>query len=80
MPSAESNRVERFFNRIKQCRRVATCCDKLAANYLALSSLHPSGFGLAAREIAHAVASFAQAEPTAILRAHGRFPPLLANS
>jgi transposase len=29
------NRVERFFNRIKQCRRVATRYDKLAANYLA---------------------------------------------
>ena len=28
-------RVERFFNRIKQCRRVATRYDKLAANYLA---------------------------------------------
>jgi transposase len=30
------NKVERFFNRIKQCRRVATRYDKLAANYLAL--------------------------------------------
>ena len=29
------NRIERFFNRIKQCRRVATRYDKLAANYLA---------------------------------------------
>jgi transposase len=29
------NLVERFFNRIKQCRRVATRYDKLAANYLA---------------------------------------------
>jgi transposase len=29
------NQVERFFNRIKQCRRVATRYDKLAANYLA---------------------------------------------
>ena len=28
------NRVERFFNRIKQCRRVATRYDKPAANYL----------------------------------------------
>jgi transposase len=27
--------VERFFNKIKQCRRVATRYDKLAANYLA---------------------------------------------
>ena len=29
------NRVERFFNKIKQCRRVATRYDRLAANYLA---------------------------------------------
>ena len=33
------NRVERFFNRIKQCRRVATRYDRLAANYLALIQL-----------------------------------------
>jgi transposase len=29
------NPVERFFNKITQCRRVATRYDKLAANYLA---------------------------------------------
>src|SRR4051812_18620362 len=34
-----SNQVERFFNRIKQCRRVATRHDKLAANYLAFVQL-----------------------------------------
>ena len=33
------NLVERFFNRIKQCRRVATRYDKLAANYLAFVKL-----------------------------------------
>jgi transposase len=33
------NRVERFFNRIKQCRRVATGYDRLAANYLAFVQL-----------------------------------------
>ena len=33
------NRVERFFNKIKQCRRVATRYDKLAANYLAFIQL-----------------------------------------
>ena len=33
------NRVERFCNRIKQCRRVATRYDKLAANYLAFVQL-----------------------------------------
>jgi transposase len=29
------NLVERFFNKIKHCRRVATPHDKLAVNYLA---------------------------------------------
>jgi transposase len=29
------NLVERFFNKIKQCRRIATRYDRLAANYLA---------------------------------------------
>src|SRR5215467_7882795 len=33
------NLVERFFNRIKHCRRVATRYDKLAANYLAFVQL-----------------------------------------
>ena len=31
--------VERFFNKIKHCRRVATRYDKLAANYLAFVQL-----------------------------------------
>jgi transposase len=33
------NLVEWFFNKIKQCRRVATRYDKLAANYLAFIQL-----------------------------------------
>jgi transposase len=33
------NLIERFFNKIKQCRRVATRFDKLAANYLAFVQL-----------------------------------------
>ncbi len=33
------SQVERFFNRIKQCRRVATRYDRLAANYLAFVQL-----------------------------------------
>jgi transposase len=33
------NQVERFFNRIKQCRRVAPRYDKLAPNYLAFVQL-----------------------------------------
>jgi len=30
---------ERFFNKIKQCRRIATRYDKLAVNYLAFIKL-----------------------------------------
>ena len=33
------NLVERFFNKIKQCRRIASRYDKLAANYLAFIKL-----------------------------------------
>ena len=33
------NLVERFFDKIKHCRRVATRYDKLAANYLAFVQL-----------------------------------------
>ena len=33
------NHIERFFNRIKQCRRVATRYDKLASNYFAFVQL-----------------------------------------
>ena len=35
------NLVERFFNKIKHCRRVATRYDKLGANYLAFVQLAP---------------------------------------
>ena len=41
------NLFERFFNKIKQCRRVATRYDKLAATYLWSSNLHQSEFGCA---------------------------------
>ena len=33
------NLVERFFNKIKQCRRIATRYDKLTANHLAFIQL-----------------------------------------
>jgi transposase len=33
------NGIERFFNKIKQCRQVATRYDRLAANYLAFIQL-----------------------------------------
>src|SRR5216683_7080466 len=39
IPYRARNIVERFFNRIKQCRPVATRYDKLAANYLAFVQL-----------------------------------------
>jgi transposase len=35
----ERNQVERFFNKIKQFRRIATRYDKLAANFLAFLQL-----------------------------------------
>jgi len=38
-PGEAHNRVERFFNRIKQCRGAATRYDKLAANYLVFVQL-----------------------------------------
>jgi transposase len=44
------NRVERFFNKIKQCRRVATRYDKLAANYLAFVQLASIRLWLRANE------------------------------
>jgi transposase len=33
------NLIERFFNKIKQCRSVATRYDKLASDYLAFAKL-----------------------------------------
>ena len=45
-----SNLVERFFNKIEQCRRVATRYDKLAANYLAFVKLASIRIWLRANE------------------------------
>ncbi len=44
------NRVERFFNKIKHCRLVATRYDKLAANYLAFVQLASIRLWLHAKE------------------------------
>jgi transposase len=44
------DQVERFFNRIKQCCRVATCDDKLAAGYPAFVQLASIRLWLAARQ------------------------------
>jgi hypothetical protein len=43
------NQVERFFNRIKPCRRVATRYGRLASNYLAFVQLASIRLWLAAR-------------------------------
>jgi len=44
------NLIERFFTKIKQCRRVATRYDKLAANYLAFIKLASIRIWLRAHE------------------------------
>jgi transposase len=46
------NLIERFFNKIKQCRRAATRYDKLAANYLAFVKLASIRIWLRANESA----------------------------
>ena len=46
------NLVERFFNKIKHCRRVATRYDKLAANYLTFVQLASIRLWLRANESA----------------------------
>jgi transposase len=46
------NLIERFFHKIKQCRRVATRYDKLAANYLAFIKLASIRIWLRANESA----------------------------
>jgi transposase len=43
--SRAHNLVERFFNKIKRCQRIATRYDKLAANYLAFVKLAATAFG-----------------------------------
>src|ERR1700692_3768910 len=48
------NLVERFFNKIKQCRRIATRYDKLAANYLAFVKLAAVRIRLRVYESRHA--------------------------
>ena len=46
------NQVERFFNKIKHCRRIATRYDRLAANYLAFVQLASIRLWLRANESA----------------------------
>ena len=44
------NRVERFFNKLKQFRRIATRNEKLAANYLAMIKIATIRIWLRANE------------------------------
>ena len=46
----ERNRVERFFNKIKHFRRIATRYEKLATNYLAMIKLAATRIWLRAYE------------------------------
>jgi transposase len=46
----ERNSIERFFNKVKHYRRVATRYDKLAANYLAFVKLASIRIWLRANE------------------------------
>lgn len=48
----ERNLIERFFNKIKHCRRIATRYDRLAANYLAFLQLASIRLSLRAYESA----------------------------
>ena len=57
------NLIERFFNKIKQCRRVATRYDKLAANYLAFVKLASIRVWLRANE-STLVVGVVRAKPT----------------
>ena len=55
MPSAPMlyrlrNRVERFFNKLKQFRRIATRYEKLAANYLTMIKIATIRIWLRANE------------------------------
>ena len=49
-PWRERNRIERFFNRVKHCRRIATRFEKHAANYLAMLKLAAIRIWLRANE------------------------------
>jgi transposase len=68
------NQVERFFNRIKQCRRIATRYDRLAANYLAFVQLASIRLWLRVNESA----PLDQAEPLPHPR-HRHWGPRLAS-
>lgn len=71
--------VERFFNKIKHCRRVATRYDKFAANYLAFVQLASIRLWLRVNESTLAMTSLAfclRQASSARARAGLRFLPL----
>jgi transposase len=72
------NLVERFFNKIKQCRRVATRYDKLAANYLAFVKLASIRTWLRANEVHSLIFGFRPRLWGDQLSARGKSLPLRA--
>jgi transposase len=70
------NLIERFFNKIKQCRRVATRYDKLAANYLAFIKLAAIRIWLRANESTALKIILGRYHPPCEQREQrGHFPP-----
>ena len=66
--------IERFINKIKQCRRIATRCDKLAANDLAFIKRASIRIWLRAHESTLWISCLA-----ASARAQPSIPPLARN-
>lgn len=66
------NLVERFFNKIKHCRRIATRYDKLAANYLAFIQLASIRLWLRVNESAPYVIGTGERKPTLLFNSYDR--------
>jgi transposase len=69
------NLVERFFNKIKHCRRVATRYDKLAVNYLAFVQLASIRDTLLAAKFSNAVLAAKAVQHDADLLLSRTMPP-----
>ena len=72
------NPIERFFNKIKQCGRVATRYDKLAANYLVFVKLASIRIWLGANESAPWIFSRRLHFAARMRPRHGRHPDSFA--
>ena len=72
-----SDLVERFFNKTKQCRRVATRYDQLAANYLAFVKLASIRIWLRANESAPYMPYFVCTAPNIVELTNIGIGPLL---